>query len=989
MRGQQLLLLRRGLVLAFLLLLAPAAWAQSGIAGVVRDATGGVLPGVTVEARSPVLIEQVRTVYTDGQGLYRIIDLRPGTYSVTFTLPGFRTVVREGVELPAAFTATINADLTVGGLEETLTVTGAAPTVDTQSVIQRTQLSREVRDAIPLPSNSGGFNVLIPSAVLPATDRDVGGLRGESGQDFTIHGNRNNDFQQLRDGMDFGQLMGGGNRASSINPASVQEFIVLTAGTAQAEAGGVAINTIPRDGGNTFSGTFQGNWTSADLQGNNIDDTLEGRGATSPGDIKKLYDVGFGVGGPIAQNKIWFFASGRSWVTESYIPGNFYNAVQGSRLYRPDTSRRAYENNFYKELNGRVTWQASERNKIAVTYIRDDSCQCHFGQRDGTRSPESAGSNHFIPNWRVQAKWTFPMTSRLMLSAGGSLLGGKIDREATGGGPDDYFVTDLNTNYTYGHHGRSFGNPPAIAGYLDWGTYNQQVDLNYVTGSHALVVGLQHRYANRTENFTINHGTTLGLRGDVPAEVTLWTSPFANEQRQRMLALYAQDQWTLDRLTLNLGVRLDTFKGWVPPVAAEAAQFELFSMPERNFAAVDDALNWKDINPRIGAAYDLFGTGRTAVKGFFGRFIFIQRHQDISPFSPAAQVVRDADRSWNDLNGDLLPQENELGPISDENFGSPVAGTEYDRAITHGWHNRDYSWQGSLSVEHELAPNVAVEVGYYRTWYGNFRAQDNTAVTPADYDQFTYTSPMDPDLPDGGGDVIGPLFNVNPAAFGNNAFVVVPASNFGKQSYVYNGVDVNMRGRFGNGIILTGGISVGRSVSDVCDVVEGNPQLRVQTIPGNPTNVRASTISFCKNAPPWSAGANYKVSGVLPLAYGVQLSGTYQNLPGIATDASFVLGPTAVQGQLGRRLTGGGADRTIQLVDPGSYYPEGRGSQLDFRVSKRFQVGGVRIEPQLNLYNALNANDVIAVTTRYGPAWENVANVLPARLIKLGVQVDF
>jgi hypothetical protein len=114
-----------------------------------------------------------------------------------------------------------------------------------------------------------------------------------------------------------------------------------------------------------------------------------------------------------------------------------------------------------------------------------------------------------------------------------------------------------------------------------------------------------------------------------------------------------------------------------------------------------------------------------------------------------------------------------------------------------------------------------------------------------------------------------------------------------------------------------------------------------------------------------------------------------QNVPGIPTDASFVLSPTAAQAQIGRRLTGGGADRTIQLIDPGTYYPEGRGSQFDFRVSKRFQVGRMRIEPQLNLYNALNADDVVAVVTRYGSSWQDVANVLPAQLIKFGIQVDF
>lgn len=947
--------------------LPAVTFAQSVITGVVKDTSGAVLPGVQVEASSPALIEQVRTVYTDSDGLYRIVDLRPGVYSVTFTLAGFATVVREGMELPAAFTATVNADLRIGALEEMVTVTGASPLVDTRTVAQQATIPREVRDALPLPSNSGGFVVMIPGAIQAAADRDVGGIRGEQTQSFAIHGGRAADTQMLRDGMDFGQFMGGGNRASSINPASTQEFVVVTQGLASAEAGGVGINAIPREGGNSLHGTLQGNFGSAGLQGNNIDDNLRSRGVTMPGDIRSLYDVAFGVGGPIKTNKLWFFSSGRVWITESYLTGNYFNARQGTLFYEPDLTRPAYEDNFYKEFSTRLTWQAAQKHKFAVTYIRDDSCQCHVGQRAGTLSPEAAGDNHFEPNWRVQSKWTSPMTDRLLFDAGISFLGGRIERRSTGGTDDDFVITDASRNYTYGHHGRSFNNPPNVGGNIEWGTFNSQATASYITGRQALTLGLQHRYAYRDDHFRINHGMSYVFNGVVPQSVTLWASPFENRTRQQMLALYAQDMWTMGGVTLNLGLRFDRLHGYAPPVSAPAGQF----VPARDYPGAD-AFKWTDLNPRVGVVWDLFGNGRTALKASFGRYLSIVTHNDAITFTPALSTVVSASRTWLDANGDYVPQESELGPISDQNFGRPVQGTTYDPEVVRGFGNRDYSWQGALAFDHTLLDNLRIGVAYFRTSYGNFRVTDNLLITPDDFSPYSVRAPTDSRLPGGGGEIITGLYDLNPNKFGQVANYVTRASNFGRQSDIYNGVDVNVTGRFDGGVVLTGGLSVGRQVTDNCGVIVDSPQMR-----------------FCKVTPAWGAATQVKISGVFPLPKGFNVSAVWQNIAGIATTSDYQYRNAEVIG-LGRPLSGGAnAARVVELIAPATNFPEGRGNQVDFRVSRRFQFRGIRIDPQVNLYNLTNANDVLQLVTRYGPAWQDVRNVLPARLVKFGLQVDF
>ena len=220
--------------------------------------------------------------------------------------------------------------------------------------------------------------------------------------------------------------------------------------------------------------------------------------------------------------------------------------------------------------------------------------------------------------------------------------------------------------------------------------------------------------------------------------------------------------------------------------------------------------------------------------------------------------------------------------------------------------------------------------------------------------------------------------------------MVKSASIFGDQEHRYDGVDITMQGRFPNGAMLTGGVSIGRTVLDTCDVIAGNPQLRVQAGGGQNVSTRANNrSSVCRIVPPWASSTNIKLAGILPLPYNIRLSATWQNLPAIETGADLVLGRGAARGQLGRNLTGGGADRLVQLHTQQSNYTEPRANQIDFRFSRRFQVGTARIEPQFNLYNLTNANDILRVVTRYGGAWQNARNVLPARLIKLGLQIDF
>src|SRR5215510_11087536 len=363
-------LARRSVAALLVVLFLPAAaFAQAAITGVVRDTSGAVLPGVTVEAASPVLIERTRSVVSDDTGQYRIVDLRPGNYSLTFTLPGFNTVKREGVELSGDFVATVSVELRVGALEETVTVTGESPIVDVQSARVQTIVDSEVIAAIPSSRNATGIQSLVPGM---SSNGDSGGITGGTGGTAgSIHGARASDSRTLHDGINTGWAGANSNAAIS-NVAGAQEVaLTMSGGLGEAETAGVILNVIPRDGGNSFSGMFFLSGANGDMQGSNYTDALKAAGLRSPQELKKVYDFNPMGGGRIIRDKLWFYLTYREVSAENTVPGMFFNRNAGDPtkwLVDFDTSRPAFVDSLTRNAIARLTWQATPRNKFAFSH---------------------------------------------------------------------------------------------------------------------------------------------------------------------------------------------------------------------------------------------------------------------------------------------------------------------------------------------------------------------------------------------------------------------------------------------------------------------------------------------------------------------------------------------------------------------------------------------------------------------------------------------
>jgi hypothetical protein len=389
---------------------------SSGIAGVVRDSNGGVLPGVTVEASSPALIEKARSVVTGEDGSYRILDLRPGEYAVTFTLAGFRTIRREGIVLTAAFTATVSVDLEIGAVSEAITVTGSAPLVDVQNVASARVMTQELLESIPVTSRSPqGFAALMPGVIGQGIAGTPG---GREEMNTASHGAQTRDSLFLIDGASTGAVRGEGGAADffRISQAYVQEITVTLGGGAADQAySGTATNIIPKEGGNRLAGSVYLDYAGRSFSASNLTPELEKQGFTknSLSNLRKLWDVSPTIGGPIDEDKLWFFLSFRHAGSVQTRAGLFENSTPLGWVYTPDTTKPAVIRLVDKSRNLRLTWQATPRNKFSAFV---DS-QPHIVYQRGYQaqiSPEATAYAPF-PNFLYILNWKSTMHSRFLL----------------------------------------------------------------------------------------------------------------------------------------------------------------------------------------------------------------------------------------------------------------------------------------------------------------------------------------------------------------------------------------------------------------------------------------------------------------------------------------------------------------------------------------------------------------------------------------------
>jgi hypothetical protein len=1016
----------KALVLVVGLLGMPApVWAQAAIAGAVKDTTGASLPGVHVEASSSALIEKARTVRSDGTGRYRIEDLRPGVYTVKFTLKGWTPYQQDGVELTGSFTATVNAELALGALTETVIVTREVPVVDSHTAKREVTLGGDVVRSIPTARSYNALLVVVPGVLTSTNDTVI----SAASISFPIHGGRASEGRLSLDGLTIGSPPAGNSATSyGLDIGQSEEITFTTAGAlGETETAGLVMNIVPRSGGNSVRGAFFVSGTGAGLQSDNLTQALKDHGATGAAPLKKLYDLSAAVGGPIVRDRLWYFVNahvGGSSRDSTNVHYNLNAGDSGRWLYAPDVNRIAYSDRTFENASGRATWQVTPRHRVSGFWDEQALCRTCTGATPGNSeparvSPEAVGVLG-RPLHVAQATWLSPVTNRLLLEAGfgGTYFGvGNFEREPN---PtrDLIRVSEQCANGCPAN-----GNIPGLVyrsqdfSVAHTGSYLWKGSLSYVTGTHSLKVGFQHTFMTDDRTWMTNtQNLTYRVNDGVPNQLTQSISPWVNNARVAWDGLFVQDQWTRDRLTLLGAIRFDRARSWFPAQQEGPSRFLPVPIIIPETHGVD---SYKDVTPRMGAVFDVFGNGRTALKFSLGKYLDgagvsgIYANTNPTLRLPQTTMVfgtAGVTRAWIDANRNFVPDcdlansaaqdlrdagGDLCGVMSNTNFGKPVLTNNFDPRLLEGWGVRPSDWNLGLSIQHQIGSRSSMDVTYTRRWFRGFSVVDNLALAPADLTPYSIVAPVDPRLPGGGGYVISGLYDVVPEKSGQVDNFVTASGGFGAWSQYFNGIDVTFNVRLGSRLLIVGGTSTGQTVADSCDVRAQLPEFSTATTgtsafgAGLATSAVTTTSPYCHVA----YGILTQVRGLSSYRIpkiDVDLAATFQSKPGAMLAANYTAANSIVAPWLRRDLSGNAANVTVNLVAPGTMYGD-RLNQLDVRVGKTLRSGRLRTNLALEIYNVFNSSAVLSYNDAFVPGgtWLQPVTILTPRFLKLAAELTF
>jgi hypothetical protein len=1115
---------------AVVALLPAAAFAQSVLTGEITDNTGGVLPGVTVEASSPALIEGSRIAISDGTGRYNIVNLRPGVYSVTMSLPGFSTFVQEGIEVQASTNVTINGALSVGALEETVTVSGAAPVVDVQSAARTEVIQRDVIDALPTPRNTQSIGYLAQGVRL--TRPDVGGAQMMEQVRMSVHGATPRHTTMQVDGMIVNAALGDGRIMNYNNQALSQEMAMTTSGNnAEVAAGGLRLNMIPKDGGNQLSGSnYVGFTLNQGWQADNFTQEIQDLGLTSNQGVTNIHDINPALGGPILQDKLWYFTSARAISVDELFAGAFQPTLRtdvgpeviqdyfkrGAKITCEDPNRsigcvgdhpavagaeRAVAEQHVRSVLLRLTSQVSQRNKVSA-YLdrifkwkkREFSTTREPIQAAGYRDPGQANYHTF------QAKWTSTISSRALLEVGYSqvyerlLIASQPESALREVFPDNIPLPNLRAETPsnlrtciatpcfwdagYDQTGPWFQN--AVIGDLSTGlqTNNYWGDiwitpsdrrypnasLSYVTGSHNFKVGMQWSFGNDGDtrdrlghiNIRPYNGLPQACDSDpsVPCEArhvvealnypTSWNTTVRADR-----GFYVQDTWTLDRLTINAGVRHDHFESLINTFRTGGALQGGRFISQRAAPEIPATPYWNDLVPRLSATYDLFGDARTALKFSMNKYMrpYASGHAErYSPYreisdrrpwfdcvmkpsvhqtgvdtDPRAACATAADLAglpaspefYLGTNYDGIPQDHEIGLLGNSTVfregGVAIPASRPDPNL-----QREYNWEYSTSIQHEIAPRVSLTVAYYHRVFGDIEQSANLGLAAcADPSNVTPGVPCGDWLPfavnfddPAQSNGMGRIAHLNSIGQGVDLYdgQLIAFNRLSNTDYLaqygtpyktdnldttsdinrnyYNGLELSLQARLPNGGTIFGGWTAHQHVQDTCGLTSNpNGVFQEDLIRDDEDILRGG--QFCDQSALGMPFRNdFKLFGAYPLPGDFQFSGSIQAYSGAERELRWTI-PASYYPD-GQRTIGS----PIQLFAPGTNYFD-YWTQVDIAIRKIFRFGGLESSVQADLYNLMNAAVVVDETESYGGSWGRPTRLLQGRLLRMAFQVKW
>jgi len=628
-----------------------------------------------------------------------------------------------------------------------------------------------------------------------------------------------------------------------------------------------------------------------------------------------------------------------------------------------------------------------------------------------TSSPES-GTIWDAPAKIMQATYSSTLSNRVLVEAGYSSFWTQWgDIRPEGAAVTQIPVTEQST---------TAGTPTSNFIYHGWpatnGTDQQnaqyRASISYVTGSHSVKAGYQGAFmVAKTPGF-VGQQIAYRFNNGIPNQLTERVGPTSTSSRTLPDAFYVQDQWTRSRLTLQGGLRYEHVRSYFPAGENGVTEAHRFG-PAFTFPRTDGVTGYNDITPRMGASYDLFGTGKTALKVSLSKYLQAAYNGDVYTINnPGVTLVTSTSRGWTDANNNRVADcdflnpgtSGECGPWTNLNWGLPVQTTTVNPDVLSGWNKRNRDWQFSVGVQHEILPRVSVDVAYSRRWWGNFYLTQNRALTAADYDEVTLKAPVDPRLPGGGGYPVSFLMRNNRSVLGATDSYFTSDADYGDETHYWQGVDVTLNARTRNGVTFQGGTSTGRGVNDTCDVLTGRfgrPMAPSTTTVGAVAVIDGQPA--CRATEPWQTSLRGLVSYTIPKA-DVLVSAILRSQPnvqpgadvatnGASRAANFLMTAAQFQAATGRSLRTGVTTETVNILLPGAIYGD-RVNNLDLRVAKVLRIRRLRANVGVDFYNLTNANTGTTFEATYDPASNGARWLLPTavvqpRFVRFNVQVDF
>jgi hypothetical protein len=945
------------------MLLPSLASAQGGgasstgtIQGRVADTSGAILPGVSVTATSPSMIG-TQTQVTNENGTYRFPAVPPGTYELSFELAGFNTVKRSGIQISLGFTANVNVDLAVATLQETVTVSGASPVIDTSATRVQQNFKLEQLNSIPNGRDMWALLAATPGVVMSSID--IGGNRAGTQTGYRAYGLSG----QVRTSVEGINTTEGTDSAGFYyDYGSFEEVFMGVAGQgAEAATPGVQTNLLGKSGGNKFSGEFYQDFYNNSMQGSNLSEiytrpTSQGGYGFRPGsnEMDHYYDTNFNIGGPIKKDKAWFNVAWRRQ----------FNAVQ-QPLFTFDKTFDTWNVN----PSAKVTYQLNQKNKIIGYYqwnMKDQPNRLPLTGYTYT-SPEQTVAQH-SPSWVYKGEWNGTLSDRIYVEARWGDFGYYDPRLANS--DEDYFWRDTGALVLTGAHQESQTDRDRKQ---TTGAATYFLDTKH--GSHTFKLGgelyKETQWNGRTQNVggNIEHiyanGVSSQLVFGVPT-ATCVCGRYASDNGQLLVVnkldqqdFFLNDTWAMGRVSVNMGIRWDRYKGWMPEQEQMAYALGPVNVPAQSFPE-QDFFTWNNIGPRIGFTYDLAGDGKTVVKASYGLF-WHNPGPGVSANANPNQSSKSVTYTWNDqadcagcIKGDKHFQ---LGEQSANPTATSLAGTVViDPNIT-----EPYSHDVTAYLERQVSDAIGARIGFIYKTEDDLIAQYNPGRPISAYTvPYTIVDPGVDGVTGTADDGTLHLLGVPNTADVNTKFPLTNVTQNTPRFSRYKTVEASMNKRMSN----KWSAQVGGSYTMAHD------------FPGAYPN--SPNGAFDEDTTRW----DFKLSGSYDAPWGIRISPLVRHQAGANFARQISVGA-------GSATAAGAIFSGTVNVEPLDSNRQDNITVLDTRIDRAFKLGNARLRGFVDLFNLTNTNAADGRTVTTGSAYLRPTSVLAPRTLRIGARFQF